>query len=208
MSVLTIVGCGPGDPALLSPMAAAAIAAAEQLVGSERLLRDFAPGRAGRLCPARRSQAQRCIQTCLQTGDVCLLVSGDPGCFSLAAAMRDCLPPAQIRVIPGISSVQLACARLGCDWSRARILSAHGREPDADPRHLTDASLIVVLLGGDGAWPWLLRCRQSLADSHQAWLCQALSLPGERVERFDPDEHAPAPLQIAVFIAQNNGNQS
>jgi precorrin-6y C5,15-methyltransferase (decarboxylating) CbiE subunit len=56
-----------------------------------------------------------------------VLVSGDPGIFSFAKSVAKTVPSAQLEVIPGISSLQLACARLGCVWDSLCIASVHGK---------------------------------------------------------------------------------
>ena len=58
-----------------------------------------------------------------------MLASGDPGFFGIVRALRARgVAPA---VVPAVSSVALAFARLGLDWDDALVLSAHGR--DAGP---------------------------------------------------------------------------
>jgi precorrin-6Y C5,15-methyltransferase (decarboxylating) len=56
-----------------------------------------------------------------------VLASGDPGFFGIVRALR----ARGIRpvVLPAVSSVALAFARLGLDWDDALVLSAHGRDP-------------------------------------------------------------------------------
>ena len=56
-----------------------------------------------------------------------MLASGDPGFFGIVRALRARgLAP---HVIPAVSSVALAFARIGLDWDDALVLSAHGRDP-------------------------------------------------------------------------------
>ena len=61
--------------------------------------------------------------------DVVVMVSGDPGYYSLLDALRRGFPQEAIQVIPGISSFQLAFARLALPWHEAELLSFHGRVP-------------------------------------------------------------------------------
>ena len=61
-----------------------------------------------------------------ESGIVVILVSGDPGLFSLLPLVRRHYGP--VRVLPGISSMQVLCARVGESWSDAAILSGHGRK--------------------------------------------------------------------------------
>ena len=60
-------------------------------------------------------------------GPAVVLASGDPGFFGIVRALRARgIRPA---VLPAVSSVALAFARLGLDWDDALVLSAHGRDP-------------------------------------------------------------------------------
>ena len=61
-------------------------------------------------------------------GQVVVMVSGDPGFYSLLPALRRRFPRERLQVIPGISSVQLAFARVAEPWQDANLLSFHGRE--------------------------------------------------------------------------------
>lgn len=62
-----------------------------------------------------------------ETGRIVVLVSGDPGVFSLLPVIRRNFPHENITVLPGISSLQAICARAGETWHDAAILSGHGR---------------------------------------------------------------------------------
>jgi precorrin-6Y C5,15-methyltransferase (decarboxylating) len=57
-----------------------------------------------------------------------VLASGDPGFFGIPVALRRLLPDARITTLPGISSAQLAAARLGRPWHELHFASAHGLE--------------------------------------------------------------------------------
>ena len=59
------------------------------------------------------------------------MVSGDPGYYSLLDALRRDFPAKQIMVIPGISAMQYAFARLALPWHDAVLASFHGRPPAA-----------------------------------------------------------------------------
>lgn len=91
--------------------------------------------------------AREFIADGLQVADVCVVTSGDPGCFSILPFLKDIFP-GRLEVVPGISSVQLLAARLALPWQDWRLVSRHGREdsgtepaPESamvyfcDPRH-------------------------------------------------------------------------
>jgi precorrin-6B methylase 1 len=93
-----------------------------------------------------------------------------------------------VRIIPGISSVQMAFARLGLDWADARILSAHGRTPEIALHELPRWDKIVVLAGSREALQWSAVAARALEASHAAILCENLTLDDERVRPMTPDQ--------------------
>ena len=67
------------------------------------------------------------IREKLHGNDVVVMVSGDPGFYSLLSALKMNFSEEQLKVIPGISSVQLAFARISEVWQDAELISMHGR---------------------------------------------------------------------------------
>lgn len=121
---LSVVGLGPGDPALVTPEATAAIACAEDLVGYGPYL-DRAPVRPGQ---ARHpsdnrvelDRARHALALAAEGRRVAVLSGGDPGVFAMASAVFEAVeagPPEwrglDIRVLPGVSAMLAAAARLG-----------------------------------------------------------------------------------------------
>jgi len=71
---------------------------------------------------------------------VVVLATGDPLCHGIASylAARLCLQA--IEVLPNLSTLQLACARVGLAWQDAKIVSIHAKDagewrPGAAPSH-------------------------------------------------------------------------
>jgi len=152
---VTVIGCD-GRP--LGPEAATALAAADRVAGAPRHLdgAELPPG-AERIVIKRLDDALEAI--CASPGRVTVLASGDPGFFGIVRALRARGVTAQ--VIPAVSSVALAFARLGLDWDDALVVSAHGRAPRqalaaalahpkvailTEPRHGTARALGTELL--------------------------------------------------------------
>ena len=128
---IVIAGIGPGHPDYVLPAALRAIREATFLVGGKRALADF--GRADqRQIPITGDipPVMAALRARLADGDAVVMVSGDPGYYSLLDAIRREFPPESFSVIPGISAVQFAFARLALPWHDADLLSFHGRRPD------------------------------------------------------------------------------
>lgn len=88
------------------------------------------------------------VQLYLEEGSVGLLSSGDPGFYGLLAWAKREFPDAQLEVVPGISSIQLACARFAVPWQEALLLSLHGRQSEDWPKRVMESSVAIILTGG------------------------------------------------------------
>lgn len=199
---ITIVGCGPGNPRYLTTEATDAIRDAKVLIGSERLLSLF-PEVPGIACPARSADAIELIEARLAYGPVTVLVSGDTGICSLATPLVRHFGIKVCRLVPGISSVQVAFARLGLDWRNAKIVTAHAKRPDDTMADLEAHDTIAILAGSAQGHAWLDDLRKRLAATHDVYLCQDLTLETERICRIDADDigkSAPKALSIYLFI--------
>jgi precorrin-6y C5,15-methyltransferase (decarboxylating) CbiE subunit len=188
---ITIVGCGPGALDYVTPAAQAAIAEAEVLAGAARLLELFPAAAAERMVvggdiPAALDH----LSTLVGNRKVVVLVTGDPGVRSLAQPVIARFGRDRCNVIPGISSVQVAFARLGLDWTDARLISAHHHLPDMDFAALAAETKIAVLVGGASSLPWLLELARTLEATHALFLCQDLTLPREQVTCLTADQLA------------------
>ena len=126
---IIVAGIGPGSPDYILPIASRTIANAKVLVGSKRALTEFAPPHISTKVIDRDIKGvMDFIRNALNENDVVVMVSGDPGFYSLLSALNTNFLQSQIRVIPGISSVQLAFARISEVWQDAQLISMHGRK--------------------------------------------------------------------------------
>ena len=141
-----MAGIGPGNPDFVLPAARAAIESAEVLVGGSRALADFA--RQGQETMTIRGDIDAVlsfIREKIQKTHVVVMVSGDPGYYSLLDALRREFPPQTLSVIPGVSSLQMAFARLALPWHEARFASLHGREPQTEEIAYREGALLGLL---------------------------------------------------------------
>jgi precorrin-6y C5,15-methyltransferase (decarboxylating) CbiE subunit len=178
---LTIIGCGPGAPGCVTPEARAACAGADVLVGSARALELFPECAARRVVMQGDSRALLEAVAALDPGlRVAVLVTGDPGIASLGTLAIRRFGRAACRVVPGISSAQVAFARLGLNWTGARILSAHHARPD---RPGAGEKVVAVLAGGKESFGWIADLFEGCGAGYAAFACEDLTLPSERVSR-------------------------
>lgn len=131
MSRIYVLGVGPGGAAFVPPRSAELAGKCEILFGGRRNLELFADlavekREIGRDIPALLDT----IETSYRERQVGVLVSGDPGLFSLLATLRRRFPPTDLEVIPAPSALQYLFARISLPWHDAAILSLHGRRDD------------------------------------------------------------------------------
>jgi cobalt-precorrin-7 (C5)-methyltransferase len=203
MNEIVIAGCGPGAPACVTAEARDAILRAGVLVGAQRLLDLFPESRALRIAVQGNVEATIRAVAAHRAAGVAVLVTGDPGIASLASGVIAHFGRNACRVVAGISSIQVAFARLGLDWLDARIVSAHGAEPAVGYRELADANKIAVLAGSANASAWIAGLAEYLGDAWRLFLAQDLTLPGESVREiaFAGLRRDPVPARsVLVFV--------
>jgi cobalt-precorrin-7 (C5)-methyltransferase len=195
-----IAGCGPGSQLCLTRTVEQVVAAATVLAGAHRLLDLFPESTATRL-PLTGSLDNWLERLAARPeSSIVVLVSGDPGVSSLAARVLGRFGRGNCRVLPGISSVQLACAALGLAWENAAILSAHASLPTPSLADLSARDPWIVLMGARGAESYAARLAET--EKPFCYVCEDLSLPTERVQRTLPRQLAelsPHPRRIVVL---------
>ncbi len=131
MERIKVIGVGPGGEDYLLPAAQKALQDVEILVGGRRALQ---------LCHRWQKKEikidadlHRVVAFLKENREkkIAVLVSGDPGLYSLLDLLLKHFRPEELEVIPGLSSVQLAFARAKMTWQDAVIFSLHGREKPA-----------------------------------------------------------------------------
>jgi precorrin-3B C17-methyltransferase len=121
---LTVVGLGPGPDRWLAPEASAALAAASDIVGYQPYI-DRVPDRPGQRRHGSDNRveidrARHALAMAAEGLHVAVVSGGDPGIFAMAAAVLEAVEAGDaswravdIAVVPGISAMQAAAARLG-----------------------------------------------------------------------------------------------
>jgi len=132
---VAVVGLGPAGPDWLTPEAHAELAAADDLVGYETYLARV-PERRGQRRHAsdnrvESERARHALELAAGGSRVAVVSSGDPGIFAMAAAVLEVLDEhsqrardpqlaadprfadIEVRVVPGVSAMQAAAARVG-----------------------------------------------------------------------------------------------
>jgi precorrin-2 C20-methyltransferase / precorrin-3B C17-methyltransferase len=121
---VSVVGLGPAGAEWLTPEARAELAEAEELVGYAAYLArvPVRPGQ-GRHASDNRvedTRARLALELAAAGRRVAVVSSGDPGIFAMATAVLEAAEEAsngsagvEVRVVPGLSAMQAAAARVG-----------------------------------------------------------------------------------------------
>lgn len=187
--MISVIGCGPGGADYVTPAARRAVQQADVVLGSPRLLAMFDLGDRRRVeLPPRSTAALKLIEQQLTFGKVAVLVSGDPNLFSLTKSVINHFGRQRCLVVPGISSVQVAFARLGLESSGVRVISAHGQVPRLGADELGDENTFAVLAGTSDSMEWAAELARQLTRSHKVYVCENLTLTGERIYQALSDQ--------------------
>ena len=142
---IIVAGIGPGAREYVVPKALKAIENAKVLVGGSRALADF----------AREGQKTFAIKVDIKAGyeflsvkklkqnDVVVMVSGGPRLLFFAEFIEKKFSIEQIKVIRGLSSMQVAFAKIALPWQEASLLSFHGRVPKDEDLVYVKGELLV-----------------------------------------------------------------
>ena len=117
---LFLVGLGPGDDALIPPLAREALSACELVVGLEqyvdRIRQLLRPGTRVLTPPlgCEVERAKEALAEALSGGSVALVSSGDAGVYAMASpALELAGDDVAVTVVPGVTAAQAAASLLG-----------------------------------------------------------------------------------------------
>ncbi|OFJ51531.1 precorrin-6y C5,15-methyltransferase (decarboxylating) subunit CbiE [Mycolicibacterium grossiae] len=148
---LTVVGVGADGWSGLTEAVRDVIVAAEVVLGAPRQL-DLLPAVAGQRRTAWPSPLRAGLEAVLiecAGHRTVALASGDPMVSGIGSTLVEVLGPDRVSVVPHVSSVALARARLGWSAESAVVVSAVGRDVHAVLRELAPDRRVLVLSADD-----------------------------------------------------------
>lgn len=203
---VTLAGLGCGTGATITAEVQEALAQADFLTGAARLLDQLPEGPS-----SRRESAvnpREIIKLLLASGcqNACVLYSGDSGFYSGARSLLPLLAEEgiEVRVLPGISSVQHLAAKLGRPWQDWVLRSAHGVECDAVEAVCQGRPACFLTGGALGPGELCRQLAEAGLENLPVTVGETLSYPEERVSRATAAEFAGrtyAPLSVLLAEA-------
>lgn len=146
MNTYFLIGAGMGTEQMLTEQARQTIQNADVVLSTGRLADGLADVRAEIQTLAFSQLAQRAQES---TGNVAILLSGDTGFYSAAKSLTEKLcGSGTVELVPGISSIQLFCARFHTSYDDAVLLSLHGRS-GALLAPVSYHHKVIMLTGGE-----------------------------------------------------------
>jgi precorrin-6Y C5,15-methyltransferase (decarboxylating) len=208
-SKLVILGIGDDGIGGLTESARRILTEADLIVGAPSTL-SLIEGTAARKVPleADMSTAVKQVKEALHARRPVLVSSGDPLFYGVARYLCDRLGKDQFEVVPHVSSMQLAFARIKESWEDAYLTSLAGRPVEAVIDRIRTAEK-VGLFSSDEYPP--SRIARALLDRgidyFRAFVCENLGSPDERVTQAELIDLTTAdfnPLNVLILIRKPN----
>jgi precorrin-6Y C5,15-methyltransferase (decarboxylating) len=199
-----IVGIGSDGIRGLTGRARELLQAAELVLGSENTLALVLELRAEKLgIGANLPEVVQALEGNLGSKRIVVIASGDPLFYGVARYLCDRLGKDRFEVLPHVSSMQLAFARVKESWEEAYLtnLATHPLEDVLDK--IRTAETVGLFTSEEDGPPQI--ARQLLArglDYFRAFVCENLGAPDERVtqaELADVAEMEFAPLNVMIL---------
>jgi precorrin-6Y C5,15-methyltransferase (decarboxylating) len=214
-----IAGLGVAEQAALSDEAKRALASVTCVIGSERQLATIEPWVQPNhtlLVLPKLSQLHQVIEDLLeQDQSVMVLASGDPLFYGIGRWFSQRYDATELVFYPAVSSLQVACHRLGVSLQDVEVLSLHGRPAAKMLTRLRQHQPLLILTDQHSTPSALAKiCIDAGFDEAQLTVLEALGYPEESIRRFraealidsDTDTHTAEfhPLHVTLLEPGTN----
>ncbi|MDP2661568.1 MAG: precorrin-6y C5,15-methyltransferase (decarboxylating) subunit CbiE [Dehalococcoidia bacterium] len=209
MDKVHIIGVGPDGADGLTRRSLDLIAGAGVILGGQRLLDSF-PDAPGWKAPIKSDlpAVASLIEDRMGDEKVVVLASGDPNFYGIARYLVGKLGKDAIEVIPAVSSMQMAFARIKESWDDATLASVHGRSM-GETIDLIRVSRKIGIFTDERNSPNAI-ARELIArgvTGYRAFVCENL---GDANERFTETDLAGlaglefSPLNVLVLLKETD----
>ena len=214
--MIYIIGIGVQGRASLTERPLRLLEEAGLVVGGKRHLDEF-PEAKGLLSPFKGlKEAAAAIRGFIKAkkGHAVVLATGDPLLFGIGSFIIKEFGPDAVEVIPNVSVVQEAFARIKEEMNGVKVLSVHGREADFDRLSLEVASNKKLALFTDAENSPGKLSKELLkrgVPACRAFVCEALGTKSEKVLRGTLEtiagKKAFNPLNVFIILNEKGGPQ-
>ncbi len=208
-SKLVILGIGDDGLAGLTEPARRLVMGADIILGAPSILTllESVPTRKQALEPDM-SVALRQVRDALAYANPILVSSGDPLFYGVARYLCDRLGKDVFEVVPHVSSMQLAFARIKESWEDAYLTNLAGRPIEAVIDRIRTAEKIGLFSSEE--CPPARLARELLErgiDYFRAYVCENLGSPDERVTQSELSDMTAMefnPLNVMILVRKPN----
>lgn len=201
---ITIVGIGDDGLDGLTRQATEVISRAESIIGSESLLERLKPTGAVKIVAGLTLEKLRDQILELPPGPAVLLASGDPLFYGIARFLTQTFGKERFDVVPNVSSMQLAFARVKESWDDAYLSNLATTSLDRVVDAVRTAESAGLFTTDDNPPP---RVAEALLDRRidyfTAYVCENLGTPDETVTKGSLSEIASqtfSPMNVMVLV--------
>lgn len=158
MNKINLVGIGPGNIKYISELAKNTIKNSDIIIGSKRQVEDI------QKILTKNQEIYFLTKLDLMLDfiknnldkNICLLVSGDTGFYSIIPYMKKNFNKNDLNIIPAISSFQYLFSKIGENWQNFLVASVHGRNYDYITNLKNENIDGIVLLTDDKNNPYII----------------------------------------------------
>ncbi len=207
--MIYIIGIGINGKGDLSNKALEIIKNSDILFGGERHLSYFSDFKGERF--AIKSNLKEVVHHIKENKNkrITVLASGDPCFYGIADYLIKNLGKDDVEIIPNISSMQWAFAKIKEPWHDAEIVSSHGRGIE----NIIEAARYNNKIGiftssGDEPKKIAETLIKSNLNNFTAYICEKIGSPDERIELYSLKDIAAktfSPLNIMILIKSDAG---
>ena len=210
-----IIGVAFGGPTSLLPKIHRLVNEAEMVFGGKRLL-DMFPSSSGQKIVIKNNldKTADLIEVNLGQKRMVVLASGDPGFYGIARYLTGKLGKDAFEIIPNVSAMQLAFARIKESWDDAILASVHSR-PIEDIIDMVRSSHKIGIFTDDKHTPGKIAgvLQGRGIDNCRAYVCQDLGSEQENIIATDlyslkKAEFSPLNVLILIRDAQEAGGNA
>jgi cobalt-precorrin-7 (C5)-methyltransferase len=195
LAKLNIVGVGPGSPDYVTPAARKTVQQAEVVIGAQRSLNLFTEDIKGETMILTAKNLNSALKFAVESAEkgknVALLSTGDPGFSGLLRTVlkSDLVKAVEVKVVPGVSSIQACAAKLGISWDDMCLFTFHEGDVSTEEKNELASCLKkrkdAMLLPDSRAFPpheiasFLIKA--GVDKETPVFVCENLTLDDERV---------------------------
>ncbi|WP_423793269.1 cobalt-precorrin-7 (C(5))-methyltransferase [Methanocaldococcus indicus] len=205
--MIYIVGIGPGDKEYLTDKAKKVVDSCDIIVGSRRALNlfDIENNKKIELSKNLLNELKDIIK--IKDKNIAILSTGDP-CFSglLKTLLKLGVDKKDIEVVSGISSIQVAAAKLKISWEDFTIVTLHGKSENIKKLiNLLKNKENVIFLPNNLKEDAKILINSGLNDDLEIYVLENLTYPNEKIRKMKLKDIAKnnfSYLTVCVYVRE------